>query len=282
MNKQNRIEIPLCLAITDRIFEGEKTATFSFHLPANLQLHASPGQYFMLWLPGDDEIPISISQIENNEKIQFTICSKGQTSANFLRMNKGDLIGLRGPYGNGFDISDKEVAIIIAGGMGIAPLRFLISSLFSRTQEKIILIHGARTHDDLFFKEELINTEIDLFYCTDDGSFGFHGLPTIILEEILQKTQKEDLSYEIYSCGPEKMLKGILDIAKKFHSEKNAQFSLADRYIRCGFGICGSCYLDDVGLSICRDGPVFRGDVLQKITDFGLLGRNARGAKYPL
>ncbi len=282
MNKQNRIEIPLCLTITDLVFEGEKTATFSFHLPANLELNPIPGQYFMLWLPGDDEIPISISQIENNEKIQFTICSKGQTSANFLRMNKGDLVGLRGPYGNGFDISDKEVAIIIAGGMGIAPLRFIISTLISRTQKKILLIHGARTHDELFFKEELNNTDIDIRYCTDDGSFGFHGFPTIILEEILQKAQQKNLSHEIYSCGPEKMLKGILDIVNQFNLEKNAQFSLADRYIRCGFGICGSCYLDGVGLSICRDGPVFRGDVLQKITDFGSFGRNANGSKYRL
>lgn len=282
MNKQNRIEIPLCLTITDLVFESEKTVTFSFHSPANLKLYASPGQYFMLWLPGDDEIPISISQFENNEEIQFTICSEGQTSANFLRMNKGDLIGLRGPYGNGFDITDKDVAIVAAGGMGIAPLRFLISYLISRNQKKIVLIHGARTHDELFFKEELKNTDIDIRYCTDDGSFGFHGFPTIILEEILQKAQQEDLTYEIYSCGPEKMLKGILDIVKKFNFEKNAQFSLADRYIRCGFGICGSCYLDGVGLSICRDGPVFRGDVLQKITDFGSFGRNANGSKYSL
>ncbi len=220
MNKQNRIEIPLCLTITDLVFESEKTVTFSFHSPANLKLYASPGQYFMLWLPGDDEIPISISQFENNEEIQFTICSEGQTSANFLRMNKGDLIGLRGPYGNGFDITDKDVAIVAAGGMGIAPLRFLISYLISRNQKKIVLIHGARTHDELFFKEELKNTDIDIRYCTDDGSFGFHGFPTIILEEILQKAQQEDFSFEIYSCGPEKMLKGILDIVKKFNFEK--------------------------------------------------------------
>lgn len=282
MNKQNRINIPLCLMIEDLIFEGEKTATFSFHLPANLKLNASPGQYFMLWLPRDDEIPISVSQFENDGKIQFTICSKGQTTSNFLRMKKGDLIGLRGPYGNGFDISDKDTAIIIAGGMGIAPLRFLISSLISRNQKKIILIHGAKTTDELFFREELNNADINIRHCTDDGSFGFHGFPTVVLEEILQKTQQEDLSCEIYSCGPEKMLKGILDIVKKFNLEKNAQFSLADRHIRCGFGICGSCYLDGVGLSICRDGPVFRGEVLQKVTDFGSYGRNANGSKYPL
>jgi len=282
MNKQNRIEIPICLTITDKILEGEKTATFSFNLPTNLELNVNPGQFFMLWLPGDDEIPISISQVKNNDKIEFTICSKGETSANFLRMNIGELVGLRGPYGNGFDINENKSAIIIAGGMGIAPLRFLITSIISKGQSNITLIQGARTHDDLFFKEELNNTEIKVHYCTDDGSFGFHGFPTIKLERILQKAHEEDLAYEIYSCGPEKMLKGVLDVVTKFSSEENAQFSLADRYIRCGFGICGSCYLDGIGLSICRDGPVFRGDVLQKVTDFGLFGRNAKGDKFPL
>ena len=280
MNK--RIDIPLCLTVENIKFEGRKTATLTFNLPEKFNLKISPGQYFMLWLPGDDEIPISVSRLVNNYKIEFTICAEGPTSSNFLKLTEDDFIGLRGPYGNGFEISSDIIPIIIGGGMGITPLRFLIYYLASRTQGRIILIQGAKTTDELFFREELNDKGIEIHYCTDDGSFGFHGFPTVILENTIQKIQQDNLSCEIYSCGPEKMLKSILNIVTKYNLETNTQFSIADRFIRCGFGICGSCYLDDLGLSVCRDGPVFRGDILLKVSDFGYYGRSANGSKYSL
>jgi len=279
MNK--RFNLPLCLPIEKITSEGLSTITLSFTMPSVLQTQPLPGQYFMIWNPGDDEIPISISNFESNNKIAFTICSEGETSNNLTNKNKSELIGLRGPFGNGFDIVEKGTVILVAGGMGIAPLRYLIYSLLRKENIKIILIHGAKTEKELFFKKELKDLSIENHLCTDDGSFGYKGFPTELLNRIL-KSSPGNKSTEIYSCGPELMLKAVLGVVKRYSLERFTQFSLADRYIRCGFGICGSCTLDDQGLTICHDGPVFRGDLLLNVKDFGLFGRKSDGSKFKI
>ena len=279
MNK--RFNLPLCLPIEKITSEGLGTITLSFTIPSVLQTQPLPGQYFMIWNPGDDEIPISISNFDSNNSISFTICSEGETSNNLTKKNKSKLIGLRGPFGNGFDIVEKETAVLVAGGMGIAPLRYLIYYLLRRKNIKIILIYGAKVEKELFFKTELDNLSIEKHFCTDDGSIGYKGFPTEILDNLL-KTTLEKKSTEIYACGPELMLKAILGVVKRYSLERFTQFSLADRYIRCGFGICGSCTLDDQGLTICHDGPVFRGDLLLNVKDFGLFGRKSDGSKFKI
>jgi dihydroorotate dehydrogenase electron transfer subunit len=277
----NRINLPLCLPIENITIEGIKTKTLEFSLPFDLHLKSIPGQYFMLWNPGDDEIPISISKFKDKNLISFTICSEGETSNNLLNKNKLELIGLRGPFGNGFELIEKGTAILVAGGMGIAPLRYLIHTLMKRKSVNLVIIQGARTGKELFYKTELENLAIESYFCTDDGTIGVKGFPTEILNTVL-KGFSSTKTLEIYSCGPEIMLKAILNLAMKYSYEANTQFCLADRYIRCGFGICGSCTLDDQGLTICHDGPVFRGSILKNIKDFGTFGRKSNGSKYPI
>lgn len=277
----NRYDLPYCLPIGKITKEGTNAVTLNFLIPSDIQICPNPGQYFMLWNPGDDEIPISISNFTSENKISFTICSKGQTSENFLRRKESELVGLRGPYGNGFKIVNKGTVIILAGGMGIAPLRYLLHKLKLNSNVQIILIYGSRSKNELFFKKELENLSIDCNFCTDDGSVGYKGFPTDILNKILKTSNTVKIS-AIYTCGPEIMLKNVLKVVKQYSLEKITQISLADRYIRCGFGICGSCVLDDQGLTICRDGPVFGGDVLDKVKDFGNFGRKSDGSKYKL
>ncbi|MFX0122668.1 MAG: dihydroorotate dehydrogenase electron transfer subunit [Candidatus Hodarchaeota archaeon] len=277
----NRYNLPFCLPIFAKNFENESTATISFLIPEGKEPRVVPGQYFMLWLPGNDEIPIAVNHYQENI-MSFTIRGVGPTTKEIIRKKKNFLIGLRGPFGNGFDLDYSRNIIIVAGGIGIAPLRFLIHRLITNPfkSTKIVLIQGAKTKSELLFREEFEQLPITTKFCTEDGSYGFHGLVSEKMNNSLVEYLDEQLNWEIYSCGPELMLKNILTTAQDLNLEKHTQICLADRYIRCGFGICGSCFLDDLGLSICQDGPVFRGDLLAQVEDFGKFGRTADGSKY--
>ncbi|MFX0151969.1 MAG: dihydroorotate dehydrogenase electron transfer subunit [Candidatus Hodarchaeota archaeon] len=282
MNNSHMLNIPYSSFISYKKHETSTTVTLTFELPFSEAIEIQPGQYFMLWLPKVDEIPISVSQYIDNQ-LSFTICGVGSASRKFLVLKKKTLVGLRGPFGNGFSINHKKNIIVVAGGMGVAPLRFLIyRAMNANLKRRIILIHGANTKTELIFFNEFEKLPIKKLYCTDDGSHEFQGFPTTLLDEFLDSKKTEKSKWEIYTCGPEVMMKEILNIVTKHSLERNTQFSLADRFIRCGFGLCGSCYLDDVGLSLCQDGPVFSGDKLLEIKDFGQFGRGADGSKYQL
>lgn len=262
--------------------ENEKTVIVSFLIPEEKSVKVVPGQYFMLWLPGDDEIPIAVNHYQKN-MISFAICGVGPTSNDIIQKEEKFLIGLRGPFGNGFNLDHNKNVVIVAGGIGIAPLRYLLHQLINNSSKfrEIILIQGAKTKTELLFREEFEKLPITTNFCTEDGSYGFHGLISEKIETSLDNLLDKPLNWEIYTCGPELMLKKILAITQEHNLERNIQICLADRYIRCGFGICGSCFMDDLGLSICQDGPVFRGDMIAKVDDFGKFGRGADGSKYP-
>lgn len=280
MNKSRRFNLPLTLSIDSRLIENPKTVTLIFRLPLSKSLEVLPGQYFMLWVPDLDEIPVSVSNYSSN-KISFTICNVGSASEALVTINESQLIGLRGPFGNGFSINHNKNVLLIAGGIGIAPLRFLLYYFLSNnSKRRIVLIQGAKTESELIYKAELERLSIEKEFCTEDGSFGFKGFPTSFLGSLLETEKIKTSNWEIYTCGPEIMMKNILNIIIEHDLADVIQFSLADRYIRCGFGICGSCFLDDLGLSICMDGPVFSGSLLQKVSDFGKFGRNQNGSKY--
>ncbi|MHA1167916.1 MAG: iron-sulfur cluster-binding protein, partial [Candidatus Hodarchaeales archaeon] len=211
----------------------------------------------------------------------FTICSAGSTTEAMINCKIGDLIGLRGPFGNGFTLrQDKKNRMIVAGGMGIAPLRFLIEFMLKRgNKQRILLIHGAKTADELYYREELSSLPVEVLYCTDDGSYGHHGFPTALMEKVMKEKGFKPEEWFIYSCGPEIMLKNVLSRCEDHALETCTEISLADRHIRCGFGICGSCFIDDSGISLCRDGPVFNGELLLKTADFGKYSRKSDGTK---
>jgi dihydroorotate dehydrogenase electron transfer subunit len=160
----------------------------------------------------------------------------------------------------------KPPVLLVAGGVGAAPLAPLAEAL----KNNVITILGAKTEDELLFTERFKSAG-SLWITTDDGSAGHKG-PTIDLLDRL-------LGYnEIVSCGPEKMMRKVLDHATV--TGVPSQFSL-DRYIKCGVGLCGSCCIDPSGLRVCLDGPVFAGAQLQE-GDFGVYMRDATGRKVNL
>lgn len=221
-----------------------------------------PGQFVMVWVPGVDEIPMALSSASS-----ITVQKVGDATSALFGKSEGDLLGIRGPFGNGFPEGGRTLAI--AGGVGAAPLRPLVA-----TGNVACLLLGARTGRELLFAREFSETT-EVLFATDDGTSGYHGPVTGLIPGI-------DLrSYErICVCGPEKMMAAVLAILAQDGIAERGYFSL-HRYMKCGIGLCGSCCIDPSGLRVCRDGPVFSGNLLLG-SEFGRYSRDASGRRLEI
>lgn len=247
--------------ILEVIEETKEVKTFII----DKRMDAKPGQFAMIWIPRIGEKPFSFSRID--DRVGVTVREVGPFTKKMNMLKKGNLAGIRGPYGNGFNIEGNEV-LIIGGGCGIAPLLPLAKALNAKSITTII---GARTGDDVLFEDKF--TELgEVIVTTDDGSYGRKGFVDETLVEFLM-LKKID---HIYCCGPELMLKKVADIS--LGQKISCQLSL-ERYMKCGTGICGSCSL--AGLRVCKDGPVFYAKNLIG-TEFGKFTRDGSGSKVTI
>ncbi|MCX9084391.1 MAG: dihydroorotate dehydrogenase electron transfer subunit [Candidatus Methanoperedens sp.] len=243
---------PVNAEITEVVSETPTIRTFFF----DRSFGSEPGQFVMAWIRGVDEIPMALSY--NNA---ITVQKVGSATSALFELDKGDSIGIRGPLGKGFDRKPGHI-LLIAGGVGAAPLAPLAENAAS-DGIKVTTLLGARTKEELVFKKRFERAG-DVIIATDDGSEGIKGYVTQLIDNTEYFSQ-------IYCCGPEIMMKKVLD---KILPSK-AQFSL-HRYIKCGLGICGACCMD--GLRVCMDGPVFSGEALKK-SEFGIYRRNECGER---
>ena len=251
---------PVNAVITEIIRETPTIIT----LVTDIELDAAPGQFVMVWVRGLDEIPMALSHPGS-----ITVQRVGEATEALSRLEVGDSIGIRGPFGNGFEVKGNKI-MVIAGGVGGAPLLPLAQQAHSRGLDVTTLI-GARTADELLFEEHFSKCGA-LSIATDDGSKGHHGFITGAMD--MFNLAGFD---QFYICGPELMMKSVLDILQAAGLEAMAQLSL-HRYFKCGIGVCGACTIDPSGLRVCRDGPVFSGDLLTT-SEFGKYHRDATGKK---
>jgi dihydroorotate dehydrogenase electron transfer subunit len=253
------MEIPEVLEIKSIVKENHKTKTFFFYK----KIEAEPGQFMMVWIPRMDEKPFAVSF---TDPFGITVTKVGPFSSAMHQMYEGQKVGIRGPYGNGFRLNGKKICIV-GGGYGIIPLSFLAEKAFSKDYEVTAII-GARNKDDLFFLDRLKKSK--LIITTNDGYMGMKGFATDALMDELKKE-----TYDcVYTCGPEVMMKKVFEICENAGIE--CQVSL-ERYMKCGFGICGQCCVD--GLMVCKDGPVFNSEKLRKLSEFGVFNRDGTGTK---
>jgi dihydroorotate dehydrogenase electron transfer subunit len=242
--------------------ETKKVKTFRF----KFERKVLPGQFFMVWLPSIDEIPMSVSYLGNLKGI--TVEKVGRATTEFHKLREGARIGIRGPYGNGYKLFGRKI-LFIAGGTGIISLAPAIE--LAKGSKVVIL--GARTKNDLLFLARIKRAKAKLLVSTDDGSYGSKTLASELAEKLL-KNEKFDL---ILTCGPELMLKKVLEIGLEFNITVQASL---ERYMKCGLGICDSCAIN--GLHVCKDGPVFDTKILTKLEEFGVWKRNSSGRKIKI
>lgn len=256
----------LATILTQRRHSGENCFSLFF----DGSLPAKPGQFAMIWIPGIDEIPMSISHMQADE-IGITVKVVGDATDALCSLKKGDRVRIRGPFGRGFDLNGKN-PIIVAGGVGSAPLLPLAKMLSKEIARPTIVI-GAKTKKELVLIDEFKDLGLDTLIASDDGSIGYHGTAAELLAETLDDKADFDA---IYCCGPEPMIESIAKTAEKWSIWGQAAL---ERLMKCGIGICGSCAINEK--LVCRDGPVFDFSELKQLPEFGKMKRDASGRSRP-
>jgi len=253
---------PIITKILSSSEEATDIKTITFRYPGEI----TPGQFFMVWVPGIDEIPMSVSSIEQVVK-GITFRNIGDATQALYQLKKGDQIGIRGPYGNGFTLTGKRL-LFVGGGTGIGMLAPLVEQAWKKKLTSTVVL-GARTKDQLFFEDRFQRMGATVLVSTDDGSMGYKGFASDLAKEIVKKERID----AVYTCGPEQMMRVLLSFCKTIPFQASLE-----RYMKCAIGICGQCCVGK-GLRVCIDGPIFDGSTLRKIQDFGVYRRDAAGRK---
>lgn len=265
--------VPNVLPIKEIRVESPSVKTFVFDWDFDLS-PISPGQFLMVW-NFNDEKPMSVSCVDvDNGEISISVRCVGSFTSQLHDLGVGDLLGLRGPYGHGFDFDGDLTGgrvLGVGGGIGMAPVSCFARYL-SESGVGVDVVSAAQTKDELLFVEDLSSSGVDVFCVTDDGSFGKEGFAVDGVQGLLE-TRVYDL---IFICGPEIMMKSIFDLLEDY--DMPALYSL-ERYMKCALGICGSCCVDKTGWRICMEGPVFKDTDIPQITEFNKYHRDATGTK---
>lgn len=239
----------------------------SFLLPPVLD--AEPGQFVTVWLPGVDEKPFALSG-RTAQALEITVKAVGPFTRRLLEARPGDRVGLRGPFGRGFSLTGG--AVLVGGGIGNAPLRFLAQRL-DETGRPFTWLAGARRAADLPFLADLRrDPRVRIF--TDDGSAGTRGPVTVGLPAAMGR----GTAGVVCGAGPEPMLLALREAARGSGWRVELSF---ERYMKCGIGLCGQCCLDGSGLRLCVEGPVLDEEAMHGVTEWGMPHRGPSGRRPP-
>ncbi len=251
--------------VEDVVLETPSTVTLRFVYDRP----SSPGQFVMVWIPGEDELPMSLSYTEGRLK-GVTIKAMGETSRRCQRLAVGDRLGIRGPYGNRFDLGPRNV-LVVAGGSGAAVLAPAAEALRARGGSVTVAL-GATTASELLFRARFEALGARTIVATDDGSAGELGFVTGPAERALASGGFD----AAWTCGPEKMMRKVVDAAKRHDVPV---FCSTERHMKCALGLCDACALGPY--HVCVDGPVFSGAQLAQAQDFARFHRAPSGARVP-
>jgi NAD(P)H-flavin reductase len=228
-----------------------------------VQFSFAAGQFNMTYVFGVGEIPISISGDPGKpNKLVHTIRKVGAVTQALSQLKPGETVGIRGPFGSGWPLIEarsKDV-VIIAGGIGLAPLRPAIYHLlrYRNQYNKVILLYGARTPTDLLYLEEVQQWrgrfDFDVYVTVDRGAPQWYGQVGVVTA-LFPKISFLPENTLAFICGPEIMMRfTIIELLKREMPEGNIYLSM-ERNMKCGAGYCGHCQCGPV--FICKDGPVF-------------------------
>ncbi len=268
MNRKMLDTRPVALEIKKIIKENDNTNTYVFEH----DLGSRPGQFVMLWIPGVDEKPFSIAY-DDGKQFWLTICKVGPATEELFKLKVGDKVGIRGPFGTSYYFEKGDHIALVAGGYGAAPMYFAAAEAV-KAGCKVEFIVGARTKDLLLFTQKILGlNDVNLHIATDDGSMGKKGFTTHVLEDVLKQNKID----RVFTCGPEIMEKFVGQIAEKY--EADCQISV-EKYMKCGFGVCGQCVIDDSGECMCKKGVVVNWYYLKDMPEFGNYHRDSVGKKH--
>lgn len=250
--------------VSERVQETPSTVTLRFEDARE----ARPGQFMMVWIPGDDEVPMSLSYVGTSKGI--TVKSMGPTSQHIQSIARGERIGTRGPYGNAFDLRPPRI-LVVAGGSGAAVLAPAAESA-ARAGSRVTAALGATTGSELLFETRFRQMGARVELATDDGTRGARGYVTAVSDALLQEERYD----AVWTCGPERMMEKVVRASGRAGVPV---FGSVERVMKCALGMCDACALGPY--HVCTDGPVFPGDLLLPLPEFGRMKREPSGRQVP-
>jgi NAD(P)H-flavin reductase len=222
-----------------------------------------PGQFNMIYIFGVGEIPISISGDPNKSGLLVhTTRAVGTVTKEMAKLKKDDIVGIRGPFGRPWPVKEAigNDVLLIAGGIGLAPLRPVIYHVLSNREYygRIILLYGARTPQDILYKKELeklkSRLDIDIIVTVDRAVKNWTGNVGVVTT-LIPRAPFDPLNTTAMICGPEIMMRYTIVELLKRGLPKDSIYVSMERNMKCGVGFCGHCQYGTE--FVCKDGPVF-------------------------
>lgn len=265
---------PSLLPIEDILEETRDIKTFRVRRPSVFRYR--PGQFAEIFVPGKGEAPFSLSSSPTDETfLEFSVKRLGTVTEALHRLNPGDFIGIRGPYGNGFPLESlvKQSLLFVGGGIGLAPLRSLINYVLSPQQRQsfgeVFILYGARTPQDLVFQRELerwkARRDLTLCVTVDQKDARWEGKVGLVPNVLREVFSFPPAGWKSVVCGPPIMIKFTIKALEELGFAPQNIITTLEMKMKCGLGKCGRCNIGPY--YVCKDGPVFSYDVLMTMPE---------------
>jgi NAD(P)H-flavin reductase len=255
--------VPRLFRLTARRQDTPDTFTMMLEPTDGVPLEFIPGQFTMLSAFGVGEVPISVSSSAHVDgPLEHTVRDVGAVTHALSRTAINDVVGVRGPYGTGWEVGEGADAdvVLVAGGIGLAPLRPAMLEVLHHRQRygRVVLLYGGRSPEDLLFTNELKRWEnlgVEVLVTVDYGTTEWNGRVGLVTA-LIARAGFDPRSTLALVCGPEVMMRfAAAALIERGVSPDRVRLSL-ERNMRCGVGLCGHCQYRE--RFVCVDGPVLR------------------------
>jgi anaerobic sulfite reductase subunit B len=253
-----------------KILEFHRETSDSFTVKADMEIDHDPGQFVQVGLLGIGECPISICS-DSREYIQLNIREVGNVTIALSKLEQGDTVFIRGPYGKGYPMRylKGNSLLIIGGGCGVAPLKGIIdyAENHRRDYKDLTLLLGYRSPDDILFQRELLEwkNRYNLQVTVDQNTHGkfCYGAKEGFVTDALESMDISNNNQIAFVCGPPVMMKFVIRSLKDKGFNDDQIFLSTERLMYCALGVCCHCMIK--GKFTCVDGPVFRYDEIKDL-----------------
>jgi NAD(P)H-flavin reductase len=258
---------PLAVARTRR----ESAAVATIELTPNEAFAFAAGQFNMLYVFGLGEAAISLSgDPDDTSRIVHTVRAVGAVSAALVGQRRGMAIGVRGPFGAGWPVVQSEGSdiIIVAGGLGLAPLRPATYAVLARRERygRVVVLYGARGPRDILYRRELEawrrRLDVDIVVTVDHAASDWRGNVGVV-PALIPRIAVDPENVVAMVCGPEIMMRFAIDALRDRGLAAGSIYLSMERNMKCAVGLCGHCQFGPT--FVCRDGPIFRFDRIAPI-----------------
>jgi len=257
------VYVPEPATIVDKDRMTQQETWYELRMDSGQQLEHDPGQFVMISVFGVGEAPISISSPPTKED-GFELCIRhvGNVTNAIKELEVGDKVGIRGPFGTGFDsdtVAGKDI-LFVAGGLGLVPLRSLIWTVLEKREDygRVIIFYGTRSPSTLLYEDELQQWE-------DDPTVEYHGTVDMaddtwkgnvgVVTTLFPRVDLDPDNTVAFICGPNIMFRFVVQETQKVGIPDDMTFLSMERRMKCGIGKCGHC--QEGSVYICREGPCF-------------------------